>query len=256
MCRALANIAFEPGSSIRRIEMCAFSFDRELAEFVVPASLEGFGEEAFGDVSALARVEFECNSRCASFAKGLFYNSAKLASICVPASVHSIEARCFRDCSGLVTVAFEAGSRLQAIEAAAFQRCHALTSLVVPASVLRIGQDCFDGCRSMTALNFEAPSRLTSLLSIPAGCIEPIAVPDSVTVAKTNLSLTPGCHFLVVFGHDSRLEVIKFYGDARGQRNCAFLQLPKKLLKAVRVKHEWDALSPIGAYQHHLESWN
>jgi hypothetical protein len=59
----LSSVAFEAGSTLLRIESCAFYECSSLSSIWIPSSVEELWDHCFGECQALRRVTFEPGSK-------------------------------------------------------------------------------------------------------------------------------------------------------------------------------------------------
>jgi hypothetical protein len=178
-CADCAEVVFENGSKLSRLDDSAFMNCLALVSVLLPPSLKTIGSNCFFGCRALTTVRFEPNSTFVGLEGLGDAGWSSLASITIPASVKYLDRRWFHQCFQLRSVAFEPHSRLSTLEPGTFFGCLSLRSVSLPASLDVIGDECFMRCVGLRAVTFETGSRLqrigshafTGCLSLTAICI-------------------------------------------------------------------------------------
>jgi hypothetical protein len=182
-CGDLAEVLFEDGSRLSRIEEGAFAGCWGISEIWLPLSLEAVGPSCWASCKRLERIEFEGGSRLSRIGSRAFAICSKLEEIAVPAGVEVIEACAFANCAVLSSVLFEEGSKVRKIEEGAFSGCSALASIFIPRLVEVIGKSAFCWCSALRTISFEEGSclrRIESLAFSYCGSLRTFVIPASV----------------------------------------------------------------------------
>lgn len=133
----LSEISFADNSRLTAIGYCAFGNCSELAEIVLPETVEYIGGSAFSDCSSLV-------------------------SIHIPDAVTVLNLSTFSNCTSLESITFGDDSRLSVIDSNAISSCNALEEITIPARVKSFSSDRsnpFDGCQGLKAVKVDEDNR-------------------------------------------------------------------------------------------------
>lgn len=171
-CSSLAELDFEPESSLRSIGADAAENCLSLKELSLPASLEDIGRAAFINCSELTSVKFEAGSRLRVIQSAAFQICPKLVDVEFPDSLQAIYDVAFMSCTSLASVRFPAGLKtlgpncfnntgletvslpesLTRLESGAFGSCPNLKSVELSFSFVADGKLVFNGCPQLTSV--------------------------------------------------------------------------------------------------------
>ena len=128
-CKALINVNFEEGSTLREIGRYAFDTCTSLSTLAIPSGVREIGSQAF--------------------------RNSGIQEIVIPDGVTKIQAKTFNYCKVLKKVTF--GKSITTIENKAFEGCTLLNDVALPASLSMIETASFSGCDALTNASFAAP---------------------------------------------------------------------------------------------------
>lgn len=133
----LSEISFADNSRLTAIGYRAFDNCSELAEIVLPETVEYIGYGAFESCSSLT-------------------------SIHIPDAVTALNSSTFSYCTSLESITFGDDSRLSVIDVNAISSCNALEEITIPARVKSFSSDRhnpFDGCQGLKAVKVDEDNR-------------------------------------------------------------------------------------------------
>jgi hypothetical protein len=201
------EIAFEPGSQLRRLESETFANCQRIRSICIPSSVEFIARWCF--VLSVAqppfcpaeKITFEAVSKLRELDEAAFAGCSCLRSLSIPSSVEIIGKYCFWNCSSLEEIVFQSDSQLVRIGGSAFLSCSAIPSISLPPLVEAVGDDCFSYCEVLSTLTFSYPCRVRELLALPPRWSGVMEIPDSVEILRfwrwpdnsPNCSLAFGC---------------------------------------------------------------
>lgn len=193
-----------------------------LKSFVVPATIEKIGRQAFYGCKELSVVDFSQATNLKEIEMTAFADTG-IKEIVLPASLTKIGREAFADCRNLTSVIFT-DSNIKLLPTEAFKDCVNLTTVQLPSSLRAIGSYAFKGtkiaslelpgklfrlddsafCNMCYLTNLKLPSRLSV---IPNSCFENCKNLEKVE-ASTNL------HTIARYAFDNcvSLTAIDFYG--------------------------------------------
>lgn len=140
-----------------QIPEAAFTDDRTLAEFKVPAHVKSIGKNAFSGCSGLTKMSIPDN--VSSIDSGAFSGCENLVSVTLPKTLSIISYNLFMDCKSLASIAIPHG--VQTIESGAFQNCTSLKSISLPDGVAIIESAAFYGCSNLQ--NISIPNSVNKI---------------------------------------------------------------------------------------------
>lgn len=193
-----------------------------LKSFVVPATIEKIGRQAFYGCKELSVVDFSQATNLKEIEMTAFADTG-IKEIVLPASLTKIGREVFADCRNLTSVTFT-DSNIKLLPTEAFEGCINLTTVQLPSSLRAIGSYAFKGtkivslelprklfklddsafCNMGYLTNLKLPSRISV---IPNSCFENCKNLEKVE-ASTNL------HTIARYAFDNcvSLTAIDFYG--------------------------------------------
>jgi hypothetical protein len=211
----------------------------------MPAFIESFEGEVFGDCWYSSEVTFESGSKLAQSRRAAFVNWRSLTSICLPAQVQYILDLCCCGCDSLAEVTFEPGSTLVQICDAAYSLCSCLRSIVFQSHVEIVTFAALEDCNSLTQLAFEMPTQMREL-DLPPSDFCSLMIPNSVEVVTGMIERLAGQCRLLQFSEESQLSEIDLLTvklsssipqtDSRG--NKGLVRLSEEVLRRFRSKFE------------------
>lgn len=137
-------------SSIKDIEVQAFSNCKSLNEVSIPSSVEKIGYEAFADCNSLKSVVIPGSVK--NIGSGIFYYCTSLKDVILKNGVTTINFGMFRNCRSLTYVVIP--DSVTSIEGVAFANCKSLTDITIPSSVTVLGNWAFKDCTSLETVNY------------------------------------------------------------------------------------------------------
>ncbi|MBQ8763555.1 MAG: leucine-rich repeat domain-containing protein [Clostridia bacterium] len=159
----------------------AFEECNELAEIIIPASVQFFGNCAFSNCTKLSKVNFSSDSKLEIIPLAAFEYCTNLKSFTVPGSVKEIGLAAFSNCTSLSEIKFVNNSKLKKIGEEAFSECTALTAVSLPSSLKLIGKMAFSGCEGLKNLNIpEGVETLCTEFAKDCYSLEYIHIPSTV----------------------------------------------------------------------------
>lgn len=193
-----------------------------LKSFVVPATIEKIGRQAFYGCKELSVVDFSQATNLKEIEMTAFADTG-IKEIVLPASLTKIGREVFADCRNLTSVTFT-DSNIKLLPTEAFEGCVNLTTVQLPSSLRAIGSYAFKGtkiaslelprklfrlddsafCNMGYLTSLKLPSRISV---IPNSCFENCKNLEKVE-ASTNL------HTIARYAFDDcvSLTAIDFYG--------------------------------------------
>lgn len=193
-----------------------------LKSFVVPATIEKIGRQAFYGCKELSVVDFSQATNLKEIEMTAFADTG-IKEIVLPTSLTKIGREVFADCRNLTSVTFT-DSNIKLLPTEAFEGCVNLTTVQLPSSLRAIGSYAFKGtkiaslelpgklfklddsafCNMRYLTSLKLPSRLSV---IPNSCFENCKNLEKVE-ASTNL------HTIARYAFDNcvSLTAIDFYG--------------------------------------------
>ena len=193
-----------------------------LKSFVVPATIEKIGRQAFYGCKELSVVDFSQATNLKEIEMTAFADTG-IKEIVLPASLTKIGREVFADCRSLTSVTFT-DSNIKLLPTEAFEGCVNLTTVQLPSSLRAIGSYAFKGtkiaslelprklfrlddfafCNMGYLTSLKLPSRISV---IPNSCFENCKNLEKVE-ASTNL------HTIARYAFDDcvSLTAIDFYG--------------------------------------------
>lgn len=159
-CNQLEDVAFEAGSTIDSIDICAFSYCA-ITSINIPASVTYIGPSAFSGCEALASINVNENSTSYSSVNGLLlskdektllaYPAGKTPNEIIPASVTRIGESAFDGNGNITSIIIPEG--VTAIDNYAFYGCTELETVNIPESVTSLGFCAFAECAQLANVN-------------------------------------------------------------------------------------------------------
>lgn len=129
-----------------------------LKSFVVPATIEKIGRQAFYGCKELSVVDFSQATNLKEIEMTAFADTG-IKEIVLPASLTKIGREVFADCRDLTSVTFT-DSNIKLLPTEAFEGCVNLTTVQLPSSLRAIGSYAFKGTK---IVNLELPRKLFRL---------------------------------------------------------------------------------------------
>jgi len=157
---------------------------------VLPNTITSIGEYAFFGCTGFTGIILP--DSVITIGEHAFYGCSGLNDITIGDNVTSIGYRAFQSCYNLIGINLP--DSIIGIGDYAFFNCFGLTDITIPANVTSIGDDVFGYCDSLEAINV-VPDNIayssidgvlynkdfSTLIRWPAGKIETVLIPDSVT---------------------------------------------------------------------------
>ena len=132
----------------------AYSYISNMTSLLLPSTLKGIGECAFGSWSQSCTIEqLNLPAGLEDIGKGAFEGWKQLSSVTIPASVKHLGSRAFMSCSALVRVNMNAedcqiNSKEYEFEIP-FNGCTGIEVVTIGEGVKRIPTQCFDGLENL-----------------------------------------------------------------------------------------------------------
>jgi hypothetical protein len=237
------EIAFEPGSQLRELELSALATCESLKSICIPASVEVIlSNSAYDDVdvvlTGVKSITFEPGSRLREIQKLSFCGFGSLRSICLPASVESLDGGAFLG-AGLNDICVARGNRFFRVSGPFLLDFAGVcivryfgdgNEVVIANEIETIGPYSF-ASRTVSAVRFDSTSKVSEI-GIWAfsfcGPLQSISIPSSVTVLGGCCLFRCRSLQVVSFEADSRLMII----GAHALEQCHALKsivLPSRL---------------------------
>jgi hypothetical protein len=188
-CRELAEVLFEEGSKLRRIE--AAFMNCSLREIVLPREVREVDGSAFLGNEATLRSIQSLSPRIVMDHAFLFdaeeliliRGFARMTDFTCPSRVRVVGKACFSGNRTIERVTFEDGAQVGILGESAFYQS-TIKLLVVPNTVVSLGKSCCYGCMLLTDVVFERESRLERIeeSAFCMASLRRIEIPRSVRV--------------------------------------------------------------------------
>lgn len=138
------------GLKVTEIGEWAFNINKDIAEAVLPDTVEVIGEYAFAFCGELKSISIP--DSVSEIRENAFSYCEKLESIAIPDSVKEIGESAFNSCENLKSVTLPNG--IEKINDWTFAYCSSLTEITIPDSVKEIGEFAFNYCTSLAEITF------------------------------------------------------------------------------------------------------
>lgn len=141
----------QPNLQITKIAYGAFSYNTEMSEFTVPASVEDIGNSAFSNMPNLESVYFDNPATLINIGDNAFYGCEKLArfnagvdgNFVLPPNLSNIGKYAFYGCKGITDINLH--NKIESIGEYAFSQCTALKTIFYDTPVTRVVNSVFSG---------------------------------------------------------------------------------------------------------------
>lgn len=174
---------------IKSLGKSMFSYNKELTEIRIPASVTEIDDRAFIGCTNLKKIIF-LGDKVKRIGNSVFQDCESLSTILIPEGVEEIGDSVFDGCSSLSSAFFP--NSVKKIGDSTFYNCSKLVEVILPNCLITIDEDMFNGCSLLKSIKI--PSEVTFIGNKAfKDCLslENIVIPDSVT--KLGFAVFAGC---------------------------------------------------------------